>query len=125
MLVHVLENAKKGDANSVIECIDKFCWESKSNWMMNIGDVKGKLLDNSLIEQKPKIALEMGTYCGYSSIRIGRLMKPGSTLISIDVNPETSKIAQTISEFSGLGKINHYWLGGLEPNIERLKKEVG
>ena len=52
--------------------IDKFCWEEK--WMMNVGDVKGKILDDAVNQTKPMKALELGTYCGYSSVRIGRLL---------------------------------------------------
>jgi len=42
----VLKNSKKGNAKSVMDSIDKFCWDD--NWMMNIGDVKGKILDKAV-----------------------------------------------------------------------------
>ena len=37
MLKYVFENAKKGDAESVLKVIDKFCW-MKGNWMPFIGN---------------------------------------------------------------------------------------
>lgn len=46
MLKYVFANAKKGDPESVINAIDKYCYND--NWMMNIGDVKGKLMDDAL-----------------------------------------------------------------------------
>lgn len=67
----------------------------------------------------------MGSYCGYSSVRIGRLMKPGGKLISIDVLEYTTNIAKQVAEHAGLSEINEYWLGGLEKNIDKLEKEVG
>jgi catechol O-methyltransferase len=40
----------------------------------NVGDVKGKILDDALLKKNPKYALELGAYCGYSAVRIGRLL---------------------------------------------------
>ena len=70
--------------------------------MMNVGDVKGKIIDEALKETSPKVALELGTYCGYSSVRIGRLLEKGSKIISIDVCEETTKIAKEVCKFAGL-----------------------
>ena len=117
------KNAKKGDAESVIKTVDKFCWDGK--WMMHIGDVKGKILDDAVKKHKPMKVLELGTYCGYSSVRIGRLMGEGSKLVSLDVNEKWQNIGRQVGEFAGLkGKVE-YWLGKLTVNAERLKKELG
>ncbi len=93
--------------------------------MMNVGDVKGKILDDAVNQTKPMKCLELGTYCGYSSVRIGRLLGEGSKLISLDVNEKWQNIGRQVGEFAGLkGKVE-YWLGALEVNAGRLKKELG
>ncbi len=113
MLQFVFLNADYGDTEGVIMEIDQFCWE-KDNWMMTIGDVKGKILDDTVKETCPKVALELGTYCGYSALRIRRHMPKGSILITLDVNEEFQDIAKQLAKYAGLfGKID-FWLGGLE-----------
>jgi catechol O-methyltransferase len=54
--------------------------------MMTIGENKGKILDDTVKEIQPMVALELGTYCGYSTVRIRRHMPKGSVLITLDVN---------------------------------------
>jgi len=61
---------------------------------MNIGDSKGQILDQEIKSRSPKVVLELGSYCGYSSIRMANLLPNDSILISIDVNPFTTKIAK-------------------------------
>jgi predicted O-methyltransferase YrrM len=39
-----------------------------------VGDVKGDYLDKVVKEKNPKFAVELGAYCGYSAIRIARLL---------------------------------------------------
>jgi catechol O-methyltransferase len=46
--------------------------------------------------------LELGTYCGYSSIRIANNLKEGSILISMDINEKTTEIAEQVSKLAGL-----------------------
>ncbi len=108
LLTHVLANAKSGDAESVVETIDHYCWSSVRNWMMNVGDVKGKILDAEIHKilsarrdannTQPIIAIEFGTYTGYASVRIARLLDAarGDRLISIEIDANSAKVAQQI-----------------------------
>jgi predicted O-methyltransferase YrrM len=65
LLKYVQENAKD-DPEDIIKTIDKFCYQI--HWMMNLGDVKAKVLENTYKKYSPKYVLEIGTYCGYSGI---------------------------------------------------------
>jgi hypothetical protein len=85
LLKHVLANAKKGDPESVLQAYDDFT--RTKQLMMNIGDVKGPLLDQLMREKFPKVVLELGGYCGYSAVRILRLLGEGSRLITVEINP--------------------------------------
>jgi predicted O-methyltransferase YrrM len=40
----------------------------------NVNEEKGKILDEVVIKQRPKVIIELGAYCGYSAIRMGRLL---------------------------------------------------
>ena len=101
MFKYVREKATKGDPQSVLNAIDNYCWK-KGNWMANTGDRKGKVLDNAVSWKKPMKALELGSYCGYSSIRIARLLPKGAKLYSLEVNKKWSDIAKELAELAGL-----------------------
>jgi catechol O-methyltransferase len=55
---YVLENGRRGDIQHVIDTIDRFGW--KEQWLMNVGDRKGKILDQAIQTRKPKTVLELG-----------------------------------------------------------------
>ncbi|XP_072537478.1 catechol O-methyltransferase A [Salminus brasiliensis] len=100
MLKAVQKNATKGNPESVISAIDYFCQHSE--WAMNVGDEKGAILDSVVSEVNPSTALELGTYCGYSAVRIARLLSPGTKLITVEFNPANAVIARQIIAFAGL-----------------------
>ena len=55
---YVVENAQQGHLQNIIDTIDKYGWTKQ--WMMNIGDRKGKILDQAIQTRKPKFVLELG-----------------------------------------------------------------
>jgi catechol O-methyltransferase len=67
---YVEANARRGDLDDVLATIDTFGYEKSV--LMNVGDEKGVLLDAAVRRANPSIALELGTYCGYGSLRIAR-----------------------------------------------------
>jgi len=95
--------------------------------MMNVGDVKGEHLDTvvkGLDQTTTKNCLELGTYCGYSSIRMARNLPEGVNLYTVDVNSHTTEIAKKVATFAGVdGKIVHkVHENGLEGLLEDFKK---
>ena len=67
---YVLAHARPGDIDDVIATIDRFAYEK--SFLINVGDEKGALLDAAVQRADPELALELGTYCGYSALRIAR-----------------------------------------------------
>ncbi len=62
----------------------------------------GKVLDDAVASAQPiKTALELGTYCGYSAVRVARLLPAGAKLIAIDPSGVPSKVAAPILEHAG------------------------
>lgn len=65
MLDYVKTHAEKGNLKSCIDVIDEFC---AKHWMMNLGPEKGHILAEVFKKYQPKKILEIGGYCGYSSL---------------------------------------------------------
>ncbi|CAF0890194.1 unnamed protein product [Adineta steineri] len=97
---YVLQNSNRGDIQNIIDTIDKFGWTKQ--WLMNIGDQKGKILDEAIQTRKPKTVLELGTFLGYSALRMISLLPKDALLISIDSNTESAEIARSIFEYAGV-----------------------
>lgn len=100
ILSFVQENAARGDPQSVVDNIDKYC--RNLEWAMNVGDEKGLIVDDVVIERDPSVILELGTYCGYSAIRIARLLRPEARVFTLELNPVHAAVAKQMIEFAGL-----------------------
>lgn len=62
----------------------------------------GQILDAVVREQRPSVLLELGAYCGYSAVRMARLLEPGARLLTIELNPDYAAITQQMLDFAGL-----------------------
>ncbi|XP_077317814.1 catechol O-methyltransferase-like isoform X2 [Lithobates pipiens] len=123
ILEFVKQNAVRGDPQSVVDHIDKYC--SQKEWAMHVGDEKGLILDKALKETDPSLVLELGTYCGYSALRIARLLKPNVRLITIELNPVHAAVAREMIEFAGLKDKIEIIEGSTEKIIPRLRLDYG
>ncbi|XP_026103681.1 catechol O-methyltransferase A isoform X1 [Carassius auratus] len=123
MLKAVQKNATKGDPQSVISAIDYYCRHKE--WAMNVGDDKGLILDSVLMEVNPSTVLELGTYCGYSTVRIARLMSPGSKLITVEFNPAFAEVARQIIAYAGLQDKVTLVEGSSGDLIPKMKERFG
>ena len=75
LLCFVERNATRGDPMSVLKAIDLFCYSRQ--WMMHCGNMKLKYLEYALqksrskrIRQNKLVCVEIGSYCGYSTVLI-------------------------------------------------------
>jgi catechol O-methyltransferase len=126
LATYVAEHAKQGDPDDVIRVIDEFC--VNRSVMMNVGDEKGEILDRAVRRASPKLALELGTYCGYSALRMSRLLAPGARLVSIEYLPANADIARRILRHAGVGDEVTVVVGTLGDGgatIGRLEDEQG
>src|SRR5246127_171442 len=123
---YVLANARRGDVDDVIRTIDRFCYEQ--SFMINVGDEKGEILDAAVRRTDPKLVLELGTYCGYSALRVARTMGSEARLVSIEFNPANAGIARRIWDHAGVGDRLAVVVGTLGDGgatTERLRTEQG
>ena len=96
----VLTKARKGDLADAIRVIDDFGYNE--SLLMNVGDEKGEILDAAVRRAEPRRILELGTYCGYSALRIARAMPAGARLHSIEFLAANADIARRIWEHAGV-----------------------
>ena len=106
--------------------IDDFCMNRSV--MINVGDEKGELLDQAVRRAEPQRLLELGTYCGYSALRMAKVMPAGARLHSIEFSPANAAIARQILDHAGVGEevtIVVGTLGDGGSTIERLQTDHG
>jgi catechol O-methyltransferase len=96
---YVLKNAKAGDVDDVLATIDKFAYEESI--LINIGDEKGPILDSAVRRANPALALELGTYCGYSALRIARAA-PNAKVYSVELAEANAANARQIWAHAGV-----------------------
>jgi hypothetical protein len=94
-------HARQRDVDDVIRVIDDFCYHESI--MMNVGDEKGEILDRAVQRTRPRRLLELGTYCGYSALRMVRVMPEEGRLYSIEFSAANAEIARRIWEHAGIG----------------------
>jgi catechol O-methyltransferase len=123
---HVLAHARAGDLDDTIRVIDDFC--ATRSVMINVGDEKGVILDHAVARSSASLLLELGTYCGYSGLRIARAMPADAHLYSIEFSPANAEIARRIWDHAGVGDRLTVVVGALGDGgatIERLRSEFG
>ena len=96
---YVVANARQGDIDDVIAKIDQFAYEK--SFLINVGDEKGELLDAAVRRANPALVLELGTYCGYGSLRIARAA-PSAKVFSVELSAANAEIAQRIWDHAGV-----------------------
>jgi catechol O-methyltransferase len=94
----VLKHARAGDIDDVLTTIDRYAYDKSI--LMNVGDEKGALLDAAVRRANPKLALELGTYCGYSALRIAR-SAPAAKVYSVELAEANAVNARQIWAHAG------------------------
>ena len=84
---------------------------------MMVGDVEGAFLSFLVTMTKAKRVLEVGTFTGWSSIAMAQALPPDGTLVTCDVNEETTAVARRYAEEAGVADRIEYRLG---PAVETL-----
>jgi len=95
---YVAEHARNGDIDGVLAAIDTFAYEK--SFLINIGDEKGQILDAAVRRANPRLALELGAYCGYSALRIARAA-PRAKVFSVERAAANAAVARRIWTHAG------------------------
>jgi len=122
---YVAAKARRGDPADVIRVIDEYAYNQ--SYLINVGDEKGRILDEAVAEAKPGRVLELGTYCGYSSLRMAA-DAPAARIFSIEFNAANAGIARQILGHAGVGDRVAVVVGTLGDGgrtVEALRREHG
>ena len=98
---YVLERAPAGDLDATIDVIDEFAYTQ--SFLINVGDEKGQILDRAIERSAPRLALELGTYCGYGALRMARAMGTEGRLVSVEFLEANAAIARAVIDHAGVG----------------------
>jgi catechol O-methyltransferase len=98
---YVASNARRGDPEDVLRTLDQFAQQER--WLMSVGPKKGPLI-KELAQRLPANAriLELGAYCGYSSIMIASAFGPQARITSIEIDRNAVASSRANVEFAGL-----------------------
>ncbi|XP_032872833.1 transmembrane O-methyltransferase homolog isoform X2 [Amblyraja radiata] len=96
---HVLANCVPGDTDNILATFDQWCFQSE--YLSNLGPEKGRILERLLYENAPRTVLELGTYCGYATLRIARSLTDGARLYTVDMDASNAAIAEKIIRIAG------------------------
>lgn len=108
---HLSGDAEQRTPESVMDAVDDFC--AQRHWMMHVGPEKRHQLEASLREcvssrsssGSPFVLLELGTYCGYSSILwANALQKLGVDfhIYTVEASLEFAGVAKGLIDLAGL-----------------------
>ena len=124
LIAHVQAEAEEGDAKAVVDAVDAFCW---SHPVMNVGDVKGAILDDILARVAPDIVVELGMFWGYSATRMASATPSHVPIISIEPSRERAAIAHQIFAHAGI-QDRITWLEGtgcdMIPQLSRVIQDL-
>jgi catechol O-methyltransferase len=98
---YVLKHARPGDIDDALATIDRFAYQK--SLLINVGDEKGALLDAAVRRADPKLALELGTYCGYGALRIARAA-PAAKVYSVELAEANAVNARQIWAHAGVAE---------------------
>ena len=85
--------------------------ESQDAPQMMVGALEGAFLSFVVGMKRPRRVLEIGTFTGWSSIAMASALPDGATLVTCDVNEETTAIARRYAEEAGVADRIDYRLG--------------
>ncbi|XP_039630328.1 transmembrane O-methyltransferase homolog [Polypterus senegalus] len=94
----VMTNSTHGQPDSVLQTFDDF---SRLEPTCSIGRERGELLDRIVTKVSPQQVLEFGTFCGYSAVRILRLLPTTGKLLTVERDPHTADVAEEMILVAG------------------------
>src|SRR3954468_2636526 len=87
---------------------------------MMVGPVEGAFLSFLVTMTNAKRVLEVGTFTGWSSIAMARALPPGGSIVTCDVNEETTAMARRYAEEAGVADRIEYRVGPAQETIAEL-----
>ncbi|XP_023249395.1 transmembrane O-methyltransferase homolog [Seriola lalandi dorsalis] len=94
----VFSECTHGKVDSVLETFDLY---AETHPSLCIGPETGEVLDEVVRRVRPSRVLELGMHCGYTSVRLLRLLPPAGRLITVELDPLTAELGEEIILVAG------------------------
>jgi catechol O-methyltransferase len=109
-----------GSPIAILAAIDEFARSKK--YLMNVGEDKGAIVTGVIRQRKPKIMIELGGYCGYSTILFANEVKAngGTRYFSLERSPKFANNIKELVAFAGLSEFVTVILGPSNEGILKL-----
>nr|XP_012374342.2 transmembrane O-methyltransferase homolog [Dasypus novemcinctus] len=121
---YVLTHALPGDPGHILTTLDH--WSSHCEYLSHMGPVKGQILTRLVEEKAPAYVLELGTYCGYSTLLLARALPPGGHLLTVERDPRTAAVAEKLIRLAGFDERTvELIVGSSEEVIPHLRAHHG
>ncbi|KAE9375908.1 S-adenosyl-L-methionine-dependent methyltransferase [Stipitochalara longipes BDJ] len=110
----------RGSPSAILKAIDEFGRTKK--YLMNVGEDKGRIVTDLIHETKPEIMLELGGYCGYSTILFADAQRAagGKRYYSLERSPKFAKVIETLVGIAGLSDFVEMVVGPSNEGIRTL-----
>ena len=110
----------RGSPQEVLKAIDEY--GRKKRYLMNVGEDKGKVVEDLIAEQKPRVMVELGGYVGYSALVFGDAVRKagGHRYFSLERNPEFAAVIMSLVDLAGLSDVVKVVVGSSADSIKRL-----
>ncbi|TVY87203.1 Catechol O-methyltransferase [Lachnellula willkommii] len=103
-----------------LAAIDEYARTQK--YLMNVGEDKGSIITAIIRKRRPSIMLELGGYCGYSTILFASEARSagGKKYYSLERSPKFAANITALVAFAGLGSFVDVLVGSSNESIQRL-----
>lgn len=117
---YVAKHAEQGSPQDVLDTLDKFAREER--WLMSVGPDKGPMVEE-LATRLPANAriLELGAYCGYSSIMMAKAFGSNAIITSIEISGDSVASASANVAHAGLSQQIEFMHGPSTKVLEQLE----
>lgn len=113
----------RGSPDKILKAIDEFGRTRK--YLMNVGEDKGRIVVDQIKQVKPKVMVELGGYCGYSTLLFGNAAKlaGGQKYYSLERDSQFADNIRRLVEYAGLDGYIEVITGASDEGIKRLHAE--
>ena len=122
VLDYIERCAAPGDAGAVLRAFEYF---GRKYPMYSIGATKGKILDSAVATARPKRIVEVGSFLGYSAVRMAAKLPGDGTLACVEGNPEFARTAEGVVARAGLSDRVRFFVGLASDEISNVAKTIG
>ncbi|KAG4035243.1 hypothetical protein MFRU_001g00140 [Monilinia fructicola] len=126
LLTYVLARNPTNPAD-ILSTMDAFSLQE--NFLISVGPKKADILRDLIVQEKPKVLVELGGYLGYSSVLFADAMLnihgdgKGLKVYCLELDPVCAAIARQIAQLAGLDTIVEVIEGVASSSIRKLVEE--